>query len=80
MLLKYSTKRGHYLSKETIKDCDKGFKAMRRVLVLIAWKIKPLSAPIIWFLSCFYRQVITKESIEYDLYLINSKEKTINLD
>ena len=74
MKLKYTLSRiaEGKVDSDTLKTCDDGAKAMRDVLVRIAWvSFKPL-VPIMWLLTRFYTRKITDTAIEYDFYLIKS--------
>ena len=70
MILKYSFAKGYKPTKKKIKECDEGFEGLVNILMLITKKNSPLFVPIMWILTCFYKREITKESIEYNLYLV----------
>lgn len=63
---------GDHPSWNTIQACDNGAKAMQDLIVNTAKILMPLSIPIIWILTRFYKRTILKDEIRYDFYLIPS--------
>lgn len=75
MVLEYKLKAilDENKKKEAEKACDEGFEAMQNLIVTTARVLNKGFGivVIVWFLSRFYKKTITKESIKYNLYLLN---------
>jgi len=65
------------INKDTIKECDKGRKALQSLLVITAWKLNKLTAPIMWIATRFFTKIVTQKSVSYNFYMIDEKQ-TIN--
>jgi len=67
MIIEYKISK---LNKDVIKACDESRKAFQALLVSTARVINPLSIPLIWLITRFYKRKIEQDKISYNFYLL----------
>ncbi len=80
LVVSYKTKGR--ATKDSIKACDDGAKAMKGLLMATAKVIGAnwITRAILWVTASVYRRVITDEEVRYEFFLFPNLDKSFNLE